>query len=338
MLYCMNKPANPKFNSSDLSTLKTNRFLMHNLINSLEKVIRGKHQVLEHLVTVLIAGGHILIEDVPGLGKTTLAKTLARLIAQNKNKRAVVFKRIQCTPDLLPYDITGVDIYDPDHKRFIFSKGPVFSNILLVDEVNRMTPKVQSALLEVMAEHQVTVGNKTYPMDELFFVIATQNPLELEGTYPLPIAQIDRFFMKLSIGYPSFDVEIGIVKDDPADKIMPHIQPVCSSSDILTARQFAEEIECDERLIQTIVRIAALTRTHSGIELGASPRSSLMLLKACRVRAVLKERNYIIDQDIVDLAPLIIGHRLKLKDVRINTLELLREITMAELKKIDYQA
>jgi len=313
------------------------RSLMQKLITAMERVIRGKHHVLEHVVTTLVAGGHLLIEDVPGLGKTTLAKTLARLISQKKHKKPVVFKRIQCTPDLLPYDITGVDIYDPDHKNFIFSKGPVFANILLVDEINRTTPKVQSALLEVMAENQVTVGNNTYAMDKLFFVIATQNPLELEGTYSLPIAQIDRFFMKIAIGYPDEDIEIGIVQDDPAHKIMPCVNPVCSSDDLLSARDFCEKIECDERLVRTIVRIIALTRKHRGVELGASPRCSLMLLKACRVRALLKNRTYIIDQDIIDLAPLVIGHRLKFKDLHINQDEFLRELALAELKKINYQ-
>ncbi|MBN1799675.1 MAG: AAA family ATPase [Spirochaetales bacterium] len=313
------------------------RSLMLELIKALERVIRGKHQVLEHVVTTLVAGGHLLIEDVPGLGKTTLAKTLARLISGKKQKKSIEFKRIQCTPDLLPYDITGVDIYDPDHKTFIFKQGPVFANILLVDEINRTTPKVQSALLEVMAENQVTVGNKTYAMDKLFFVIATQNPLELEGTYPLPVAQIDRFFMKITIGYPDEDIEIGIVHDDPAHKIMPGVHPVCGSDELLRAREFCEKIECDERLVRTIVRIIALTRKHRGVELGASPRCSLMLLKACRVRALLKNRTYVIDQDIIDLAPLVIGHRLKFKDIHINPHEFLRELALAELKKINYQ-
>jgi MoxR-like ATPase len=308
------------------------------LMASLEKVVRGKHRVIEYLVTTLIAGGHLLIEDVPGLAKTTLAKTLARLISQKNNRKPVVFKRIQCTPDLLPYDITGVDIYDPQRRRFIFSRGPVFANIVLVDEINRTTPKVQSALLEVMAENQVTVGNKTYAMDALFFVIATQNPLEMEGTYTLPIAQVDRFFMKISIGYPAEEVEIGIVRDDPAHKILPGIHPVCTADDILRARAFAEKVECDPRLIRAIVRICALTRSHRGVELGASPRSSLMLLQACRVRAMLNKRAYVIDQDIVDLAPLVIGHRLRFKDIRVNIHEFIRELTLAELEKIDYQA
>ncbi len=333
------KAAAAKNASSHLQAeLEGHLTVIRKLEAALEKVIRGKHRVIEYLVTTLVAGGHILIEDVPGLGKTTAAKTLARLIRQHNGRKSAVFKRIQCTPDLLPYDITGVDIYDPENKRFIFSRGPVFANIVLVDEINRTTPKVQSALLEVMAEDQVTVGSKTYPMDPLFFVIATQNPLEMEGTYALPIAQVDRFFMKISIGYPDEEVEIGIVHDDPAHKILPGIRPICSSRDILDARNFSGRIECDPRLIRAIVGITALTRSHHGVELGASPRCGLMLLKACRVWAMLQNRTYVIDQDIVDLASPVIAHRLRFKDIRVNTQEFIRELTLAELKKIDYQA
>ncbi len=191
------------------------------LVDGLAAVIRGKTEVLEHLVTGILAGGHVLIEDVPGLGKTTLAKTVARLISRSQKGGAVVFRRIQFTPDLLPYDITGVDVFDPGERAFVFSPGPVFANILLADEINRTTPKVQSALLEVMAEGQVTVGNTTYRMDPFFFVIATQNPVEIEGVYPLPLAQIDRFLMRLRVGYPDRAVEEGIVRDDPAATVLP---------------------------------------------------------------------------------------------------------------------
>jgi MoxR-like ATPase len=307
-----------------------------NIIDNLERVIRGKRKVLEYLVTGLIAGGHILIEDVPGLGKTTLAKTLAHLISRTRKGKPVVFKRIQFTPDLLPYDITGVDIYDQKNNTFVFYPGPAFANILLADEINRTTPKVQSALLEVMAENQITIGNRTHTMDAFFFVIATQNPVETEGTYPLPLAQIDRFLMKIRIGYPDEEVEIGIVKDDPAYTIMPHITPVCGKEDILNIRHSVNKIYCDERLIRVAVNITAATRKHRGIELGASPRASLMLIKAARAYALINGRSYIIDQDIVDIAPLVVAHRLRLKALKLDAEALVRELTLEALQKITY--
>jgi MoxR-like ATPase len=306
------------------------------LLENLERVIRGKRECLEYLVTGLFAGGHILIEDLPGLGKTTLAKTLAHLISRSKKSEPVVFKRIQFTPDLLPYDITGVDIFDPKRNQFIFSPGPAFTNILLADEINRTTPKVQSALLEVMAENQVTVGNKTHVMDPFFFVIATQNPVETEGTYPLPLAQIDRFLMKLRLGYPDEADEIGIVKDDPAFTIMPKIKPICGKEDILKARKAVSKIYCDDKLIKAIVSIVSSTRNHRGIDLGASPRAGLMLIKAARAYALVQGRGYVIDQDILNLAPYVITHRLKFKAIKQNPDALIREISLDAFSKIRY--
>jgi MoxR-like ATPase len=310
--------------------------LSQRLIEGLARVIRGKREVLEYLVTGLLAGGHVLLEDVPGLGKTTLAKTVARLIAKTSKGSAVVFRRIQFTPDLLPYDITGVDIFDPASRRFVFRPGPVFSNILLADEINRTTPKVQSALLEVMEEAQVTVGNKTHRLNSLFFVIATQNPVETEGIYPLPLAQLDRFLMKLKIGYPEQEEELSILKDDPAGKVMPKLKPVCGKEEIIAARRAVEGIYCDERLMRAAVAVSVATRRHRGIELGCSPRASLMLIKAARAYALVKGRDYCIDQDLVDLAPLVMAHRLRFKDLRIDAGNLLREMTLNELARIEY--
>ncbi len=307
-----------------------------NIVANLETVIRGKREVIELLLTGFIAGGHVLIEDVPGLGKTTLAKTLAHLISRSKKGDPVVFKRIQFTPDLLPYDITGVDIFDPDTRQFVFTPGPAFANVLLADEINRTTPKVQSALLEVMAENQVTVGNKTYAMDPLFFVIATQNPVETEGTYPLPLAQIDRFIMKISIGYPDEETEFGIVRDDPAFTVMPKVKPVCGKDEILALMASVRSVFCDERLMRAAVSIAAHTRDHRGIELGASPRASIMLVKAARAHALVMGRGYVIDQDIIDLAPLVVAHRLRLKAVRADAASLVREIALEVMAKMKY--
>jgi MoxR-like ATPase len=309
---------------------------IEDLINNLERVIRGKREVIELLLTGFIAGGHVLIEDVPGLGKTTLAKTLAHLISLTKKGNPVVFRRIQFTPDLLPYDITGVDIFDPDTRQFVFTPGPAFANILLADEINRTTPKVQSALLEVMAENQVTVGNKTYLMDPLFFVIATQNPVETEGTYPLPLAQIDRFIMKIGIGYPDEETEFGIVKDDPSFTIMPTIKPVCGKDDILGLIGSVPSVFCDDRLMRAAVSIASHTRDHRGIELGASPRASIMLVKAARAHALVKGRGYVIDQDIIDLAPLVVAHRLRLKAIKVDAQSLVREIALDVMSKLNY--
>jgi MoxR-like ATPase len=229
-----------------------------------------------------------------------------------------------------------VDIFDPHSNRFIFAPGPAFANILLADEINRTTPKVQSALLEVMAENQVTVGNKTHKMDPFFFVIATQNPVETEGTYPLPLAQIDRFLMKLRIGYPSEEVEIGIVKDDPSFNVMPTIKPVCGKDDILQIRKAVNRVFCDDRLIKVIVSVVNTTRHYRGIELGASPRASLMLLKAARAHALVKGRGYVIDQDVVKLAPLVIAHRLMMKSIKMNPDTMVREMVLDSLSKITY--
>jgi len=310
--------------------------LLDRLIASLETVIRGKRGVIELMVTALVAGGHILIEDVPGLGKTTLAKALAHLISRTRRGDPVDFKRIQFTPDLLPYDITGVDIYNPQTQRFHFTPGPVFANIVLADEINRTTPKVQSALLEVMAERQVTVGVKTHTLDSLFFVIATQNPIEVEGTYPLPISQLDRFLLRLSIGYPDEEVEVGIVRDDPALRILPAVKPVCGREEILAVRRVAERIYCDERLIRAAVGVSAATRRHRGVELGASPRGSLMLIAAARSLALIRGRDFVVDQEVVDLAPPVMSHRLKLKDIRQDSEALVREITLSELSRHAY--
>jgi MoxR-like ATPase len=316
--------------------LKSAHALARRLVDGLASVIRGKEPVLEQLVTAILAGGHVLVEDVPGLGKTTLAKTVARLVSRSRKGSPVVFHRIQFTPDLLPYDITGVDVFDPGSRQFVFRPGPVFANVLLADEINRTTPKVQSALLEVMAEGQVTVGNATYRVDPFFFVIATQNPVEMEGVYPLPLAQVDRFLMKLHIGYPDAEVEVGIVRDDPSARVMPEIRPVCGREELLAARERADAIYCDDKLLHAAVQACAATRSHPAIALGASPRGSLMLVQACRARALVQGREYVVDQDLLDLASLVLAHRLRLKDPRTDAATLVREIVMSQLSRLPY--
>lgn len=312
------------------------QLVLKTLLTKLSEVIKGKNRILELLVTALIAGGHVLVEDVPGLGKTTLAKALAKLIRGEKGKKSVVFRRIQFTPDLLPYDITGVDVFNPKSRKFRFVPGPIFANLVLADEINRTTPKVQSALLEVMAENQVTVGGKTYKLDDLFFVIATQNPIETEGVYPLPISQRDRFLMMLHIGYPDESVEAVIVKENPAEKILPRLKPVCDVQDILHMRQSSEKVFCDDRLVQTVVSVSAATRKHGGIEVGASPRASLMLVKTAKAYALVKGRSYVVDQDLVDLAALVLAHRLIKRDPQIDERQLIRDIVIQELARLRY--
>ena len=208
--------------------------------------------------------------------------------------------------------------------------------MLLADEINRTTPKVQSALLEVMAEGQVTIGNKTHRLDPFFFVMATQNPVEMEGVYTLPIAQIDRFLMKLRVGYPAPEVEVEIVRDDPSRTVMPEVQAVCGRDEILGAREAVGNVFCDEKLIRAAVGISTATRSHPGIALGSSPRGSLMLVRAARALALVHDREYVIDQDLVDLAPLVIAHRLRMKDPRMDPEAVAREITMSQLSHVSY--
>lgn len=285
------------------------------LIDQLERVIKGKREFLEDLVTAWLAGGHVLLEDYPGLGKTTVAKALAALVGNGGSSRgSTTFRRIQFTPDLLPYDITGVEVFNPETKKFRFVPGPVFSQVVLADEINRAGPKVQSALLEVMAEHQVTVGGRSHPMDDLFFVIATQNPLEIEGTYLLPLAQMDRFLMRLSLGYPDLEAEMEILTDNPGERELPLLKPALGRDELLALRSVAAGIFCAPELLEGAARAAKLSREHPQIALGISPRGVLHLIQAARSRALLRGRNYIIDQDLLDLAEKVWGHRLRRRE------------------------
>lgn len=304
------------------------------LVEALELVIKGKHEFLEYLVSAFLSGGHVLIEDLPGLGKTTVAKSLARLISGSDTSlkgKSADFQRIQFTPDLLPYDITGVEIFNPETRKFRFSPGPVFSQILLADEINRAGPKVQSALLEVMAENQVTVGNRTHKMDDLFFVMATQNPLEIEGTYLLPAAQVDRFLMCLSIGYPDVNAEMEIVSQNPSESELPKLKPVVTRKDLLEARKISASVYCDEKLIRAAVKGAYSSRTHKAVTLGISPRGTLHLIQSARSLALIRGRDYVIDQDLLDLGGPVWGHRLKFKDNRRDGDKIPRQLLMEGL-------
>ena len=303
------------------------------LLDGAGRIIKGKNEFLELLIAAILAGGHVLIDDYPGLGKTTVAKTLARLI--DGGKKGLDFKRIQFTPDLLPYDITGVDVFDPKSRTFRFMPGPVLANIVLADEINRTTPKVQSALLEVMAERQVTIGQNTHKPPEPFFVIATQNPIESEGTFPLPAAQLDRFMMKLSMGYPEREAELAILEENPAETVLAKLEPVIRLADFTAAKKAAAAVFCHRSLKEAIADMIRDTRIHKAFSLGASPRAGLHLLSAVKARAFVKGRDYVSDEDLAILASPVISHRVKLRDPRTQSEKIIREICLARLEKLE---
>ncbi len=276
------------------------------LLKNISKVIVGKYDVIKKAIITLIAGGHLLIEDVPGVGKTMLAKSIAKSINLD-------FKRIQFTPDLLPSDIIGVTVYNERLKEFEFKKGPIFSNIILADEINRTTPKTQSALLEAMEERQVTVDGKTYPLLEPFFVIATENPIEYEGTFPLPEAQLDRFFMKIEIGYPDKSDEIFLLSRVQIKHPIEDLKEVITKEDILNIQKEIKNVHVDDSLKEYIVLLGRSLREDEDIYLGPSPRSLIVLMRVSQAKAYIEGRDFIIPDDIKYLFPSVMSHRIILK-------------------------
>ena len=277
------------------------------IVENISHVIVGKGQSIELLMTALLADGHVLIEDIPGLGKTLIAKSLARSIGAS-------FKRVQFTPDLLPSDITGFNVYNQHTGEFSFQVGPVMTNVLVADEINRTIPRTQSSLLESMEERQVTVDGKTYPLLHPFFVIATQNPIELEGTFPLPEAQVDRFLMRIRLGYPGQDEEIAILKRFQEDDPFRKLAPVATPELISQLQDARKKIRVSQPVIEYITNIVQATRNSPYLRLGASPRGSIGLMRGGQALSALRGREYVLPDDIKYLAIPVLAHRLILKE------------------------
>lgn len=273
------------------------------LTQNLSQTIVGKADAIRLVLVALISGGHALLEDVPGVGKTLLAKSLARSIAGK-------FQRLQCTPDLLPSDVTGTNIWNPRSGEFEFLPGPVFANVLLTDEINRATPRTQSALLEVMEERQVTVDGVSRPVPSPFFVIATQNPVEYQGTFPLPEAQMDRFALSLTLGYPSEQEELQMLQRLHSGISVNELQPCLSLEEIQELRRLCAEVKIDPSLQQYILNLVRATREDEEITLGVSPRGTVALQKAAQALAFLEGRDYVIPDDVKLLAPYVLSHRI----------------------------
>src|SRR5256885_4905243 len=276
---------------------------VNGVVENVERVIFGKHHEIELALVALMCRGHILVEDVPGTGKTVLAKALARSLG-------CTFRRIQFTPDLLPSDVTGVSIFNQQTNKFEFRPGPVMSQVVLADEINRATPKTQSALLESMDEHQVTVDGTTYKMPEPFLVMATQNPIEYEGTFPLPEAQLDRFLVRIHLGYPTMTDEVLIMEGQQRQHPIESLECVTGPDELLSTQRAVKDVYVDPLIKQYIVTIVEQTRRHGSVYLGASPRGSLALYRTCQARALLDGPNLVLPDDVKELAYATLGHRI----------------------------
>ncbi|HRI79136.1 MAG TPA: MoxR family ATPase [Cyclobacteriaceae bacterium] len=309
------------------------------LTENIEKIIRGKTQQVKYVITALLARGHILMEDNPGAGKTVLAKTLAQSISEGTHDQyhtssgGVSFKRIQFTPDLLPMDLIGSYIFDEDKKDFVFKKGPLFTNVLLADEINRASPKVQSALLECMAENQISSGDTTFTLDKFFFTIATQNPIEMEGTYPLPAAQLDRFFMKITFGYVTEDVEFDIYNNYLSIGKRDAVKQVLTYDDIINLQNEAENVYLHPELVKSVVKLVQSTRNHQDIALGCSTRGGITFIKCLKAWAVVNQRNFVIEDDIRALSHPVLHHRLIFRN-REASKSVLQQLTDQEVNRL----
>ena len=276
------------------------------LLDNMEQVVYGKHEVVKMCVIGLLARGHILIEDVPGIGKTTIAQSIARSLD-------CTFNRVQFTSDMLPSDIIGVSMLDPKTNDFEFRKGPIFASIVLADEVNRTPPKTQSALLEAMSENQISIDGRTYPLPQPFMVLATQNPIEYEGTYVLPESQLDRFSLRVEMGYPPPADEIRIMRRRNPQKAIHDLDPVLTVAEILALQERVGEIIVDDSVARYMLAIVQGTRSHEQVQLGASPRGSLAFYEVCQARALVEGRDYVTPGDVKEMAVPVLSHRLLVK-------------------------
>jgi MoxR-like ATPase len=277
--------------------------LADRVVDNVARVVHAPRETLRLVVLSLLAEGHVLVEDFPGVGKTMLAKSLARSLDLD-------FSRIQFTPDLLPSDVTGVNVFDQRSGEFAFRPGPVFAHVLLVDEVNRASPKTQSALLEAMQETQVTIDGETYPLARPFLVIATQNPIEYEGTYPLPEAQLDRFAVRLALGYPPLAEEARMLSEQTAEPPLERLRPVAGRAQVLAAVEAAREVFVQDEVGRYVVSLLRHTRSSARLALGASPRAGIALLRLAKARALAERRDYVLPDDVQAVAPAVLAHRL----------------------------
>ncbi|MDR2656900.1 MAG: MoxR family ATPase [Oscillospiraceae bacterium] len=296
---------NDSFDSSNpsISTPDQARRLAERIRDNISTVIIGKDREIKLLITALIARGHVLMEDVPGTGKTMLAKALARSVELR-------FARVQFTPDLLPSDVTGMSVFNPKDAEFTFRPGPAFTNLLLADEINRATPRTQSALLEVMEESQVTMDGATRTLEAPFFVVATQNPVEIQGTFPLPEAQLDRFLLRMKLGYPSTLESRAVLERYISDDPIERIEPVAAKESLLTAQKLARAVEASEPVLTYIVALCERTRAAESVQLGVSTRGALALLRACQAYALISGRSFVTPDDVQALAPAVLAHRI----------------------------
>ncbi len=298
----------PPATAAQTSALQANQdaiALLERLLDNLQRVIRGKRESLEMILCCLAAHGHALLEDIPGTGKTTLAKALAI-------STGCLFKRVQFTPDLLPSDIVGSSILNANEGTFSFNPGPIFANVLLADEVNRASPRTQSALLEAMGEQQVTVDGKTHTLESPFLCIATQNPVEFHGTYPLPEAQLDRFMVRLMLGYVSEEEELRILADQKSQHPLDDLQPVADADAIVGLQNAVEQVTIEDSVMRYLLRIVTETRHHPSVRLGVSTRGSLQFTRIVRARALMQGRNFAVPEDVKRLAQPVLAHRLVL--------------------------